>query len=138
MSELVVLVGIPASGKTMVATTIFMNYTRINLDELKSRSREDEALRAASGNIVIDNTNVTRETRKKYIDFAKQRGMKIRVVFLDVPPAFACKLNSRRERKVPEQVIRDYHAKMEPPTVDEGFDEVDLMKYALVEDNHGD
>ncbi|MHB8567210.1 MAG: AAA family ATPase [Nitrososphaerales archaeon] len=88
LSEIIVLVGIPASGKTTLARARYKNHTLISLDVLKSRQRENsEILRALESgeSIVIDNTNTTRKTRSRYVEYARTFNARIRAVFIRCP-----------------------------------------------------
>ncbi len=75
-SKMLIFIGIPASGKTSFYNQNFKNdYKHINLDTLKTRYREDMAIKEClknNDNIVIDNTNITKQERKKYITIAEQ------------------------------------------------------------------
>src|SRR5512135_601345 len=79
--ELVIFVGIPASGKsTFYLQHFFETHIRINLDMLRTRHREHlliEACIAARQPFVVDNTNVTREDRARYIVPAKAAGFQV-------------------------------------------------------------
>ena len=76
---LIVLMGLQAYGKT----TFFERYLRdrgyvhINLDTLKTRNREIlEVTRCLDQSLdcVIDNTNPTKDDRRRYIGPAKDKG----------------------------------------------------------------
>ncbi len=136
-NEIVVLTGVPGSGKSTLAKKRFGTYMRINLDTLKSRSREEaEILRALENrvSIVIDNTNTTRRSRKRYLDIGKAFGVPIRSIYLRSPLDLALKRNASRNGKeqVPSHVVRFYYKKLEPPDLDEGFD-----SYEVIDVNEG-
>ena len=69
--EAVIFVGIQASGKsTFYLQRFFETHIRINLDMLKTKHREQvliEACLACKQSFVVDNTNVTKERRARYI-----------------------------------------------------------------------
>ena len=69
MKELVLMIGIQASGKTTFAKSHFVQtHVYISLDVLKTRFQENLKLKQAisdSKNIVVDNTNVTKKEREK-------------------------------------------------------------------------
>jgi predicted kinase len=130
--EIVVLVGVPGSGKTTLVKTQFPKHKRINLDTLHTRNREDEEIANALSNgedVVIDNTNTTRKTRSKYVQMAKLFGISIRAVYLKVPLDLALARNASRvgKERVPDNAVRFYNKILQAPTVGEGFDQVDVI-----------
>jgi predicted kinase len=125
-NEIVVITGIPGSGKSTLVQKRFPKYKRINLDSLQSRSREEIAITEALNNkesIVIDNTNTTRRSRQRYIEFATSFGVPIKSIYIRCPVAVALKRNESRRGKeqVPPHVVKFYNRKLEPPSPDEGF-----------------
>ncbi len=100
LNEIVVLVGIPGAGKSTLATARFSTHIRINLDTLKTLKRQDDALTKAlenSENVVIDNTNVTNKSRRKWIEYAKKYCVPIIAIFIDTPLEIALERNRKRE-----------------------------------------
>ncbi len=79
--EAVIFIGIQASGKsTFYQERFFKTHVRINLDMLKTRRREDILLDAclqAQQPFVVDNTNVLRREREKYIQKAREAGFHV-------------------------------------------------------------
>ena len=130
MPEAVILVGIPACGKSTYAAGL-ATHVYINLDTLKTRSKEDQKLTtavAAGKSFVVDNTNPTPEKRKKYIDLAKANGYKIRAVYFQIDVKTCLERNSKRNRIVPPMAIHMIKKKIIPPTPEEGFDEVETIQ----------
>jgi bifunctional polynucleotide phosphatase/kinase len=131
--EIVVLVGIPGSGKTTLALSSFPEHHRINLDTLHTRSREDEEIGGSLSrgeDIIIDNTNTTKKSRSKYVKTAKLFGATVRAVYLKCPIEIALKRNAMREGKgrVPDGAVRFYNKTLQPPSKEEGFDEVEVVE----------
>jgi predicted kinase len=127
-----VLVGIPGSGKTTIALARFPNHYRINLDTLRSRSKEDETIRNLimdGKDIIIDNTNTTIKARKKYIEIAKLFGYSILAVYVQTPIDVALERNASRKgrERVPESVLKMYQRMLQHPTEREGFDNVEVV-----------
>jgi predicted kinase len=132
--EAVVFIGIPGSGKSTFYAQRFLNtHIRINRDMLRTETREriliDACLRAKQP-FVIDNTNVTREKRAAYIALAEQTKCRVIGYFFDCPVDEALKRNEQRtgKAKVPKVAIYAMAKKLEPPTRDEGFDELFRVK----------
>jgi predicted kinase len=131
--EIVVLTGIPGSGKSRLAKTKFQNYIRVNLDTVRSRRAEEALIMKSlddSCSVVIDNTNTTINSRKKYIDVAKRAGVRVSSVYLACPLEVALQRNSKREGKerVPDFVVKIYSKKLEVPSLAEGFDSVEIIQ----------
>ena len=151
--ELVILVGIQASGKTtFYRRRLAGRYLHVSLDNWRGkgnvRKREYEAilagLRAAADSggdklgVVVDNTNTTAETRRRYFEYARefsrQSGRPVRVVayFFDADLAGCLKRNEQRPAEaavgtpyhVPPPAIRRFHGLLQPPTRREGFERI--------------
>ena len=132
--ELVLFIGIPGSGKSTFYAQRFLNtHVRVNRDMLKTETRERilvEACLRAKQPVVIDNTNVTREKRAAYIDLAKKAKFRVIGYFFDCGVDEALKRNEQRAGKarVPNVAIFSMAKKLEPPTRDEGFDDLFRVK----------
>ena len=128
--EAVIFVGIQGAGKsTFYKERFFDTHVRINLDMLKTRHRETLLLDAcikAKQRFVVDNTNVTVETRRRYIEPAKRAGFRLTGYVFNVSPHEAARRNAGRSGKgrVPDRAIYGTHQRLEPPTYDEGFDDL--------------
>lgn len=128
--QAVIFIGIPASGKsTFYMQNFFSTHIRINLDMLKTRRREEILLQAciqAKQPFVVDNTNVLREERARYILPAKAARFKICGYYFQSPLKEALQRNSQRAGKaqIPEKGILAKFGKLQPPTYEEGYDEL--------------
>ena len=79
----------------------------------------------AGMDVVVDDTNLTRELRWPYIALARRHGARVRaVLFTNV--RVARHRNSKRtgDDRVPEDVLVGQIARMERPTKEEGFDDI--------------
>ena len=128
--ECIIFVGIQGSGKsTFYKENFFKTHVRINLDMLKTRNRErilTEACFEAKQNFVVDNTNPTAESRKRYIDSAKKAGFKVIAYYFDIEYDTALKRNNSRSgrEKVPERALLSTKKQLEKPAYAEGIDEI--------------
>jgi len=76
----------------------------------------------------VDATNLTPHERHSWIKLAKDYGYEVHAVFFDVPVEVCLERNRGRERNVPEDVMRRMAAKLRPPTFDEGFAKVTVVR----------
>lgn len=88
LADIVLMVGLPASGKsTIVKEYENQGYVIISLDKKTMRSAVDlEPLNDElnKGNkVVIDNTNTTKETRKVFVDYSKRNNLRIRAHYMN-------------------------------------------------------
>ena len=60
-----------------------------------------------------------RLTRRRWIDLFADYQARIEIVYVEPPMAVILAQNKRRERPVPEKVIRGLAARCEPPTIAE-------------------
>jgi predicted kinase len=72
----------------------------------------------------VDATHLTRWERKPYVQLARRHDCEIEALFFDVPVEVCIARNSVRERVVPEEAILRMAKVMEPPAIEEGFDQV--------------
>ncbi|MCF0220033.1 MAG: AAA family ATPase [Muribaculaceae bacterium] len=133
----VLLMGIPASGKSTFCGRYLSHYMRINLDTLKTRHRETIALEDAFANnqsVVVDNTNVTKAEREKYINMAKEKSYAVAGFFFQSNVKSCVVRNNEREReaRVPAKAIAAKSNQLEIPNYDEGFDR---LYYVRIADN---
>ena len=137
--EAVILVGIQGAGKTTFCKErFFESHIRINLDMLRTRYREKllfEACLEAKQKFVLDNTNLTREEREKYIVRAKEFGFKIVGYYSQTKIEKAIERNNRRagKAKIPEKGLRGAHKRLQIPDLEEGFDK---LFYVLINDEN--
>lgn len=132
--EVVVLIGIPASGKTtFYKERFFPSHMYISLDQVKTRSAEKELFKFClerSKNCVIDNTNVLRSGRAVYISEAKTHGAKVIGYCFVTAKEDALKRNAGRSgrARIKDAAVAAYYAKLEYPVKEEGFDELYFVR----------
>jgi predicted kinase len=96
---------------------------------LKTRRREARLLSAcleAKQRFVVDNTNPTAEDRRRYIDPAKAAGFRVVGYYFPMRLEEALRRNAAREgsEKIPAPGVRRAFARLEVPSLDEGFDAI--------------
>ncbi|AXQ23826.1 ATP-binding protein [Acinetobacter wuhouensis] len=137
--QLIIFTGVQASGKsTFYQQYFYHTHLRLNLDMLKTRHRENilfEAALTSKTKIVIDNTNMTRADRERYIQRAKDAEFEIISYYFETDLHSTLQRNAQREGKanIPEKGVRATLQRLEIPRQSEGFDE--LFKVNLVEND---
>ena len=131
--QMILLIGIPASGKTtFAATRIPPEYVRISLDVLHSRAKEAQTLAeamAARRDIVVDNTNVNRVERERFITPARQAGYRVACFYFQSSVPDCLRRNAQRTgaARIPEVGVRARAKALELPSIQEGFDELSYV-----------
>ncbi len=124
--EAALLIGVPGSGKsTFFRERLVDTHVRINMDMLRTRHRERlllEACLRAKQPFAVDNTNVTRVDRVRYLDAARASRFRVVGYFFVVRLEEALDRNRSRSTPVPEVAVRAKLRALETPRADEGFD----------------
>jgi predicted kinase len=134
--EAVILIGIQGSGKTTFYRERFSGtHVRISLDDLGTRERERALLREslkAGRPFVVDNTNVLASERAIYIPAAKAAGFRVIAYHFRVALRAAIARNNRRQRGeiIPVPALIATLKRLQPPTFDEGFDQIYTVELA--------
>ena len=76
----------------------------------------------------VDATNLTPQDRHSWLKLAKDYGYEVQAVFFDVPLEVCLERNRRRERAVAEDVMQRFAAKLKPPTFEEGFTKITVVR----------
>jgi DNA 3'-phosphatase len=130
VKNIVIMVGSPASGKSFYSQELErMGYLRINKDSMKIDKviqKEFNAGLKEGRNIVIDNTNSTKESRAKWIKAAKKASYTVTIVWMNFPlpvveflDNYRIAQNKNEDTHVPMVAMRVYYKKLEEPTQDE-------------------
>lgn len=127
MQELILLRGIPASGKSTFANTwikvkpgrakvsrddirfsLYGTYFGEPIDENAVTAVEDAQIKAllkAGHSVVVDDTNIEPKFVKRLAAIGHDAGVSVQVFQFDVDSTTAKQRNAARERKVPDNVI---------------------------------
>lgn len=136
---MIILVGFPASGKSYVVKELSKlhddNFTIVNRDTEKTMSKCESKTKSTCENklpIIIDNTNLSLEERKKFIEIGKKYQYKIFCVHVTTPIDVCEHNNYFRNYKyncelVPTIAYRAMNKRYVEPTLEEGF--YKIIKY---------
>jgi predicted kinase len=120
--EAILFIGIQAVGKsTFYKESFFTTHVRINLDMLKTRHRELLLLKAcidAKQSFVIDNTNILRRERARYIESAQPAGFRITGYYFQshLKDALLRQSQRRDTDKIPEKGVLAKYQRLELPS----------------------
>ncbi len=76
----------------------------------------------------VDATNLTSHDRHSWIKLAKDYGYDVQGLFFDVPVEVCMERHQRRGRVVAEDVMRKMAGKLKPPTFEEGFSKITVVR----------
>ena len=76
----------------------------------------------------VDATNLTPHERSSWIKLAKDSGYEVQALYFDVPLDVCLERNQKRQRVVSEDIMRKMSAKLKPPTFDEGFSKITVVR----------
>jgi predicted kinase len=141
----VLAIGLPGSGKSswfkrhsitplssdMLRSLLFDDPTEQRFQDLifsNLRSMLKARLIAHRPLNYVDTTNLTPHDRHSWIKLAKDFGFEVQAVFFDVPLEVCLERNQKRERVVPEDVMRRFAEKLKPPTFEEGFSKITVVR----------
>lgn len=127
--EVIMMCGYPGSGKSTLANT-FSDYHICSGDILKTSSKmiKDAAKWINTKSVIFDATNMTREKRNVYVNFAHSNDVHIRCIWLDITAQESITRNIARLEKggkrVPNIAIYKLRKTFEEPNDDEGFETI--------------
>jgi predicted kinase len=124
----VVFCGVQAAGKsTFYRERFFETHVRINMDMLKTRTRERlllEACLAGKQPFVVDNTNPLAADRARYVQPARAAGFRVSGYFFRATTREAIARNRQRTDKaaIPVPGLLGTYKRLEEPRWEEGYD----------------
>jgi predicted kinase len=124
--------GLPGSGKDAWLAANLPDLPVVSLDDVRvdlrvdatddqgeviqvARRRCRELLRSGRS-FAFNATNLLRQTRQRWIDLFAGYEARIEVVYVETPLPVILDRNRRRERPVPEKIVRGLADRCEPPT----------------------
>lgn len=138
MAECVILIGLPAAGKSTFYRERFAStHDHISKDLLRNNRRPGrrqlQLLRESltgGRSIVVDNTNASAAVRAPLIQAARAHRAKVIGYYFPTEAGTALRRNRAREgrERVPDVAIFAIRKRLEPPSRDEGFDELFEVK----------
>jgi predicted kinase len=147
----VLAIGLPGSGKSswfkrhnivplssdMVRSLLFDDIREQRFQDLvfsNLRSMLNSRLIAKRPMNYVDATNLTPQERQHWIKLAKDYNYEVHAVFFDVPLEVCLDRHQRRDRVVPDDIMRRMAAKLKPPSFEEGFAKITVVRVKKKED----
>ena len=143
--RIIVLVGLPGSGKSTYLERL--GATALSSDLIRQLLADDATDQTIHGRVFntirylvrqrlavgrpvtyVDATHLTPGERRPYIKIAQSYGCEAEALFFDVPLEICLERNRGRARVVPEEAMRTMAAKLVPPSVDEGFSRITVVR----------
>lgn len=143
--SVVLAIGLPGSGKSswfkrnditplssdMLRSLLFDDPVEQRFQDLvfsNLRSMLKARLIAKRPVSYVDTTNLTPQERQNWIKLARDYGYEVQAVYFDVPLEICLERNAKRQRVVPEDVMRRMAAKLKAPEFGEGFSKITLVR----------
>lgn len=148
MASLIMLIGLPGSGKSTYAKEYLSDHVERTVwcssDSIRKELYGDETIQGNAStvfsrlhdkvahylrtgyDVIYDATNVNRKSRKTVIAIAKSIGAKVRGVIVWATPSECITRDAARDRTVGSHVIDKFIRRWESPYFDEGFDSLSV------------
>jgi len=145
MQEFVMMVGLPASGKTTVAKDYeSRGYVRLSSDDIRKELFGNESCQTDNNlvfntlhkrirdalsqgkSVVYDATNINARRREAFLREIKRSCDYTHCVFMATPFSECCMRNIKRDRKVPMDAMNRMRKTIDIPYYFEGWDEISV------------
>lgn len=147
MKKAILFIGLPGSGKsTYIRENVCTNFVIVDADRIKETHpdydvnnpgavhqwsvKEAEKLMERYSDsgvpICMDSGGVNNNYQIRIINMLKSKGYQVQLIYMDTPLEVCIERNSKRERKVPENVIREKSEKL-PDCLSKQIDLVDTF-----------
>ena len=144
-TRIVLLVGLPGSGKSTYLERL--GVKALSSDAVRGLLADDENDQSIHREVFatlryllrrrlalrrpvtyLDATHLTVRERRPYVKMGQLYGCAVEAIFFDVPLDICRERNRGRRRVVPEDVLERMAAKLTPPTIEEGFSAVAVVR----------
>lgn len=135
--ELVILCGLQASGKSTFRRERLSEHVTVSKDLMRNNRRREQRQReliagalANELSVVVDNTNPAAVDREPLLAIGRAHGASTTAYYLESDFATAMERNAGRSGRevVPHVGLVDVARRLEPPTFDEDFDAIWLVR----------
>lgn len=144
--RIVIAIGLPGSGKSTHLQSLGVNP--ISSDAIRLLLADDAGIQSINGYVFatmrylirrrlalrrpvtyVDATHLTIAERAPYMAIARAFGCEIEALYFDTPVEVCQARNSGRQRVVPQEAIELMKTKLVPPTREEGFTRITVLKW---------
>jgi len=137
--QLVIFVGVQAAGKSSFFRERFAStHAHVSKDLMPRAARDKESRQLAQVEqalligqpVVVDNTNPRAADRAPLIELARRYEARVVGYFFEPGIQDSLRRNAAREPQVPKVAIFTTAKKLQPPSFEEGFDEIHHVRLA--------
>ena len=134
MFTITLFCGAPGSGKTTLSKQMAEEHgvDRLSFDEIGCY-RHCELIQPINAtlrtgkSVIVDSVFTRIEWRKMILKSISDIPCKKLVVFMNTPLEECIRRNAQRQHPLPDFIVSSIHHSFEPPTLDEGWDEIIII-----------